>query len=230
MLVSSYILLYLTECKTCFGIGMMLPVACIILYFGYRRVRYFPLFALGMAAMFVGFAVGLIAITGSSTDDVLQLLFGDPTFTGRTDIWALVIERIEQRPLLGYGWMAFWGAQQANPFADVPLTSGISNVYYLNSGHNGYLDTMLEAGFIGLALTILIICRFFWIYGKLLRLHGRTTGSPRLVATLLGIILCLLLNNTTNSLLFKSGGYLSDLFIFIYLAGELQYLLNEVGR
>ena len=74
-----------------------------------------------------------------------------------------MIERIEQRPLLGYGWMAFWGAHQANPLADVPLTSWILNVYYLNSGHNGYLDTMLEAGVIGLALGILIICRALWI-------------------------------------------------------------------
>ena len=121
------------------------------------------------------------------------------------------------------------GAHQANPFADVPLTSWISNVYYLNSGHNGYLDTMLEAGVIGLALTILIICRALWIYGKLLRLPWLDYRQPRLVATLLGIVLCLLVNNTLESLLFRSGRYLSDLFIFIYLAGELQYLLNDSG-
>jgi O-antigen ligase len=227
MLVSSYVLLYVTKCKTCFGIGTVLPLACIIFYFGYRRVRYFPLFALGITGIFAGFAAVLVAITGSSTDDVLQLLLGDPTLTGRTDVWALVIERIEQRPLLGYGWMAFWGADQVNPFEDVSLTSWISSIHFLNEGHNGYLDLTLEAGFIGLALGILVICRLFWVYVKLLRFPSMDYSQPRLLATLLGIALSLLLNNALESLLFRSGSYLSELFIFIYLAGELQYLLND---
>jgi O-antigen ligase len=227
MLMSAAVFLYMTGCKTCFGIAIFLPLACIILYIGYHRVRYFPLLALGVATTFVGFAACLIAIAGASMDDVLQLLVGDPTLTGRTEIWALVIERIAERPLLGYGWMAFWGAYEANPIAaDVPLTSWISGVF-LNSGHNGYLDMALEAGLIGLVLSILVMCRFIWVYGKLLWLPWPDYRQPRLLATFFCTGLCLLLNNTTESLVFISGLCFTDFFIFIYLVGELQYLLND---
>ncbi len=69
----------------------------------------------------------------------------DPSLTGRTELWRLAIRSILDRPLLGYGWSAFWNEhaqlawrirQQAN-WLDAPHS------------HNGYIEMCLGLGFVG---------------------------------------------------------------------------------
>lgn len=72
----------------------------------------------------------------------------DLTFTGRTDIWAAVIDHIRIRPLLGSGYGAFWAGPvpSSESYYMVKRLEG----FYPGSAHNGYLDVLNDLGIAGL--------------------------------------------------------------------------------
>jgi O-antigen ligase len=72
----------------------------------------------------------------------------DSTLTGRSEVWADLIPYAMQKPILGHGWGGFW-------------TNNMRHTLYFPA-HNGYLETILDTGFIGLFfLSIFLIsnCR-----------------------------------------------------------------------
>jgi len=101
-------------------------------------------------------AVGALCYVAASVvfsfnvDDVSLFLFGDPSFTGRTTIWAFATGMIAQRPLLGWGYQSFW---LVGPDAPSVLQAP-GWVADMPHAHDGYLDTMLETGVVGLAVLV----------------------------------------------------------------------------
>lgn len=79
----------------------------------------------------------------------VEILGRDTTLTGRTDIWAAVWPFIQQRVLTGYGWGGVWG-EGDEPGGSIRATIG----FFVNHSHNGYLDTWLQVGAVGLGLLI----------------------------------------------------------------------------
>ncbi len=71
----------------------------------------------------------------------------DPTLSGRTIIWSAAIEQISQKPLLGYGFAAFW--TEDNPAAR-RIGDALYPGFYTYHSHNGLLDILLNVGWIGL--------------------------------------------------------------------------------
>ena len=62
-----------------------------------------------IAALGVILAVATaITIAATQREPVLNAMGKDATLTGRTDLWAAVGQSIAKRPLLGYGYKAFW--------------------------------------------------------------------------------------------------------------------------
>jgi O-antigen ligase len=85
-------------------------------------------------------------------DFLLQPIIGvtgkDLTFSGRTQIWAVIREHISQRPLLGTGYGAYWiGPVPTSP--SYVFISRKSN-FYPTEAHNGYLDILNDLGYVGL--------------------------------------------------------------------------------
>ena len=78
---------------------------------------------------------------------LLKAVGKDPTLTGRTDIWAAVVRRIADQPLHGYGYAAFWEKTSA-PARIVRKEAG----WPVPSAHNGWLDLLLQVGWVGTAL------------------------------------------------------------------------------
>jgi exopolysaccharide production protein ExoQ len=76
----------------------------------------------------------------------VQLVGRDPTFHGRTDIWSVLLKE-NINPLFGEGYSSFWSSERMQR---------ISETYYytLNEAHNGYLETYLNTGLVGLFLLI----------------------------------------------------------------------------
>ena len=64
------------------------------------------------------------------------------TMTGRTDIWAGLVEEIEERPIVGYGFGTFWSPEMYAKHLEV------------NEAHQGYLDILLGLGAVGLAFSL----------------------------------------------------------------------------
>ena len=81
---------------------------------------------------------------------VFEALGRDASLTGRTDIWAVLVDYIKERPLLGYGYGAFW-AEGSGPGAWVRETLQRD----APPAHNGWLDVALALGAVGLVLLVL---------------------------------------------------------------------------
>lgn len=62
-----------------------------------------------------------------------------PTLTDRTAIWARLIPVVKQKPLIGGGFGGFWTPQTRI-------------LYRISGAHSGYLDILLELGFVGIFL------------------------------------------------------------------------------
>jgi exopolysaccharide production protein ExoQ len=87
-------------------------------------------------------AVGLVASVNEQT--VLNVVGKDATLTGRTVLWEAVIQRIEDRPVLGYGYGAFW---EPNTASSERVRAAVG--WDVPHAHNGILDTWLDLGLIG---------------------------------------------------------------------------------
>ncbi|NMF82564.1 O-antigen ligase [Nodosilinea sp. P-1105] len=83
---------------------------------------------------------------------VLDLFERDLTLTGRTDIWPAVIQKIQERPWLGYGFSGFWHGTQGES-ADVIRTLR----WRVPDSHNGFLDLALQLGLVGSVVFALVI-------------------------------------------------------------------------
>jgi len=81
----------------------------------------------------------------------------DSTLTGRTDIWSAVLLSISKRPLLGYGFDAFWLGMKGES-ANVLLSVRWPALH----GHNGFLDLWLDLGAAGVVTFMggyVLLCR-----------------------------------------------------------------------
>jgi O-antigen ligase len=95
---------------------------------------------------------------GSVFDDrlaeIVKLLPIDTTFTGRTDIWEFAVSSLALRPILGYGFAAFWGTSSIEKLVKNDQVEWAASSSH---SHNGYLDSALTLGYPGLALIIFVL-------------------------------------------------------------------------
>jgi O-antigen ligase len=80
-------------------------------------------------------------------------IYGNYTLSGRTVIWDFVQYEIARRPLLGWGYQSFWLVGPDAP----SIVEAPGWVKTMPSAHNGYLDTSLDTGHVGLYLLIAFI-------------------------------------------------------------------------
>ncbi|MBD2242057.1 O-antigen ligase [Nostoc sp. FACHB-888] len=77
----------------------------------------------------------------------------DLTLNGRSDLWELVIAKVWERPWLGYGYSGFWTSNAA---------SNLRATYdWASNAHNGFLQLLLELGFLGFLTFAVGFTRFF---------------------------------------------------------------------
>jgi exopolysaccharide production protein ExoQ len=97
----------------------------------------------------LGYGLASLFLNGSNIGGVTSILGRDKSLTGRTDVWASLLPAAMHRPLFGSGVGGFWN-QSSRGF------------YQISEAHSGYLDVILEMGFVGLA----IICGFLVSSGR----------------------------------------------------------------
>ncbi|MBZ5605062.1 MAG: O-antigen ligase family protein, partial [Acidobacteriia bacterium] len=92
---------------------------------------------------------GSVLFLGVGTGS-LEAMGKDPTLTGRTEIWDLVLS-ISGNPLVGTGFESFW----------LPgwRRDKIWDMYWWhpNEAHNGYIEMYLNLGWVGIALLAMIM-------------------------------------------------------------------------
>lgn len=95
---------------------------------------------------------GVIAVLASSWREILVSLGRDPTLTGRTPLWAAVMESISKKPWLGYGYSAFWIGLKGESLRII-LTVHWAVPY----AHNGFLEVLLQLGIVGLVFLLIVL-------------------------------------------------------------------------
>jgi exopolysaccharide production protein ExoQ len=125
----------------------------------------------------------VVVLVMLSPDAALELIGKDPTLTGRTELWTWVLNAIAQRPVLGWGYAAFWSPN--NPAADE-----ISRVlqWYVPEAHNGLLEMALNVGFVGASYYIFLLIRALWCALCSLRTAERELATST-IACCVGIML-----------------------------------------
>lgn len=164
-------------------------------------------------------SVFTVVVVGTTIDPVFSQMLTrmglDASFTGRTDIWAVAIDYIRQRPILGYGYQAFWRSDT--------LMSSIadSNSWATTApaAHNGYFDLLLAGGIPGLVLVMA------WIY--LLPLHylgkmDEVTRNSPLTRLYVGIWLYVLLYGFLETLFLLSAGFVWFFLLVAVMGLHLQ--------
>src|SRR5262249_31164767 len=98
----------------------------------------FSMLAVSFSALFLDVGSGLVKSLGR-----------DPTLTGRTAIWNVVLG-MSGNSLLGTGFESFWLG---------PRLEKIWKLYWWhpNESHNGYIEVFLNLGWIGVLLLILLL-------------------------------------------------------------------------
>ena len=179
-------------------LSMLIPYACYAAYYMWSRSNLMGLFTVWAGASVLG--VGYFILTGFP-EQIVELIGKDLTFTGRTDIWALCVEYISERPWTGFGYAAFWTVEDGPAYH-------IQNIldWDVPTAHNGWIEIGLSIGFPGIYTTVALV-----LYA-LIKSIWLATGKHGPVPFI--FMLQLLLFSLSESLLLVQNTYATGLFIF----------------
>ncbi|ACM04025.1 O-antigen ligase family protein [Cereibacter sphaeroides] len=198
--VAALVCLLLSQSGTAL-ITAALAVAFTVFYALLRRAR--PLGRSFLTLLVLQSTVLFAISVNSFVPALLEGMGKDATLTGRVPLWDLVDQAILRRPVLGYGYQAFWS--EGSGEAWVIWTK---LVWMAPHAHNGYRDTLLSLGLVGLALLVVVIVRALRQGAALL---SREPSEPWLVLNVL--VAVFLVMNMTESLLLQQNNFLFILFV-----------------
>lgn len=202
----SVMLILLSTSKTALVVSML--VMALIYFCQHFKLRgKVAVIALDLTFMMVS---GGLVFAVSQWVPLLTSLGKDPTLTGRTPMWGVMLMRIQDNPLLGYGRAAFWAPD--SPYA---LEAGLSVAinFIPPHSHNGLIEVALDVGLVGVALFLISFFR------ALFQAIGRATVA-RSSGDLwpLGILTFLALNNVTESYLLRLSNIYWVLYVMVALS------------
>jgi exopolysaccharide production protein ExoQ len=125
------------------------------------------------------------------------------TLSGRTGIWTVVLRSIGKRPLLGYGFYAFWQGLRGESANAI-----LSSHWVFGYAHNGYLEICLQLGLLGISvffITLFQAMRNAWFCIR----NGTSAG----VEWYVGIIALTIVYNIDESTVLWPNDLLSILYV-----------------
>ena len=127
----------------CTALGACLMVAAQIDFFR-AKLRRFGMYSIGLVVALV-----LLHATFNIGQLFVQFLGRDMTLTGRTVVWEKLLEQ-DVNPLFGVGYLSFWWGGRAERLFE-------EYSFPVNEAHNGYLETYLNTGLIGVFLLVFVL-------------------------------------------------------------------------
>ena len=195
----SVLLMLLSTSKT--AVVMLITIIALLPFYRALRWNY---------TLVVPFFITLTLVSGSAltllwgnVENLLGLLGRDLTLTGRTDLWAFAIDKISERPWLGYGYNGFWRGLK-----------GPSEEFWavfrwqVPHSHNGLVDLGLDLGLLGLSVFLLSLLTASMGAVLWVRLTNTAEGLWPLA-----YLAFMVLSNLTESSLMKP-----DIFWVLYVA------------
>jgi exopolysaccharide production protein ExoQ len=134
---------------------------------------------------------------------MLESVGRNATLTGRTVIWDFVLRSVEKRPLLGYGYYAFWQGLTGESASLIVAANWV-----FGYAHNGVLEICLQLGLVGTAVffaTLFQAIRNAWFC--------LCNGCPPGVEWYMGIIAITIMYNIDEATVVWPNDLLSILYV-----------------
>jgi hypothetical protein len=144
----------------CFIIGM-----CIVIILKFTSVKKH----LGFCICISIFVFLILQLTFNITESIILSLGKDLTLTGRNEVWTDVLE-MKTDPLIGTGFESFWLGKRLEAMWE-------KHWWQPNQAHNGYIETYINLGFLGLFFLCGIILSSFRNIRKILMLPNELPCS-----------------------------------------------------
>lgn len=178
--------MFLALCLSQSASGLALAVIGIttILYFNYYPYKRDSKYFIGQVLVSLAIFLFLGLLIYFAKEFAFHLLGRSSDLTDRKIIWELLQPHLDDRPLLGYGFGAFWNSLNAQDF--------IERWGFIGNAHNGYIETQLDGGFVFLILINSLI--LFTALNALIRIPSETKAKEWSVC--LAIIIMVLVANT----------------------------------
>jgi exopolysaccharide production protein ExoQ len=157
--ITSVYLISVSESKGSFGCALIAALLATLVIFISKKTRLAP--AIVLLPLPICYVV-TSRILGDLVNRISWHIYGNYSLSGRVFIWDFVNSEIAKRPILGWGYRSFWLVGPDSP----ALTDIGSWVRTMPSSHNGYLETMLDTGYIGLVLFVVFIFTTFNAIGR----------------------------------------------------------------
>jgi O-antigen ligase len=200
--VIAIVLLLLSQSKTALGLALISPILAGLALLARKATRLSPAIIL-LSVPFCWIVASHVSSFGFPR--LSYLLYHDSSLSGRMMIWGFTESEIARSPLLGWGYMSFWLVPNSPAYTEAP---GFWLKQMPNS-HNGYYDTILETGYVGLALLLAFILANLHAIG---RVADRDPGRARL---LLSLALFSILYNFFESIWMRGFEFLWVLFVIV---------------
>lgn len=117
---------------------------------------------------------------------MVEALGKDPSLTGRTQIWSLVLG-LHTNPWIGTGFESFWLGPRLNK-----MRNALPN-FPINEAHNGYLEVYLNLGWTGICFIALLLLTGYS------RVIAGIRRNPQIASLFLGFLLCTLFYSFTEA-------------------------------
>ncbi len=201
MSLATLAIVFVQQAGSGMGKALLFILICLLGFLRFLK-RLPPRTAFACMGVFLALAVSLvILITENAEYIIVEKLGKDMTLTGRTYIWAHVVDAINKYPLFGYGYGGFWQEWRGpdDPSFNVRTPSGFKAMH----AHNGFLDMGLDFGWIGLSLfSLSLLVNIYYGVLHLIRTQDNTSGLPLVIFTWLMIT-----NFTETTLVSISSGW-----------------------
>ncbi|MBW4424390.1 MAG: O-antigen ligase family protein [Nostoc desertorum CM1-VF14] len=146
----SICLIILTRSTTSLAI-LLTMILLLPFYQSFKKTNYKLQVVMITSALMLLIIFSMLLINNAET--VVGTSGKDLTLNGRSDLWELVIAKVWERPWLGYGYSGFWTSNAA---------SNLRATYdWASNAHNGFLQLLLELGFLGFLTFAVGFIRFF---------------------------------------------------------------------
>jgi exopolysaccharide production protein ExoQ len=190
-------------------------MAKLVLFIG-KKMRVSP--PVTLLPLLVSYVV-LSGIVSNLVNRISWHIFQNYDLSARTVIWDFINAEIAKRPLLGWGYRSFWLVGSDSP----SLVDGGGWVREMPEAHNGYLDTILDTGHIGLVLFLIFIFTTLHAIGRV------ANRDPARAWLLLSIALFIILENFLESGWMRGGLWLMFVLVAVEAGRYWQPFHRELG-
>jgi len=218
-------ILLLTEGKTCYAI-FAISLCLLPLFNAVKQKKYKPRVILILTLVLLLGSTAVLIVSNLEFI-VVDTLGRSMELSGRMPIWTLMLDKLYERPWLGYGAGGFWTSEESlyviyNTWAS-SLGMGFGQGQTLFNAHSGYLDLLIQYGFLG---TSLFIFHIITVLLRLVSLLFLKTNLPSF--WMLQTVIAMILVNYTERLGFLGYDTLWSIYVSISLSTTLE--LNRIRK